>query len=224
MAPMLPGTIRVGYTDGCQADLAVDWKRPALADLTAGTTATVSGKLIGTHYNASARIQVVAAGAPTDIARAGSAFGPHADASYSGSDATVPAGLLDDSATTAWSNYYNKQATALLPAISKADAAGWISVSWPQAHTLSTVHAAITVTAGRFAAPAAVDVQYWDGKGWSSVADLTTTAGSGSDPTVFAFDPVNTTQLRLVMTSAAPATSAGFVQISRLDVLADPQG
>ncbi|WP_354530265.1 glycoside hydrolase family 2 TIM barrel-domain containing protein [Nakamurella sp. UYEF19] len=225
VAPLLPGTIRVGYTDGYQADTAVEWNRPAATDLTAGHTVTVTGKLVGTHYRASARIEVVAAGAPTDIASQGSAFESSADASYSGAGDTVPAALLDDSATTAWSNYYNKSATALLPAVSKANAADWVSVSWPAAHTVSSATAAFTVTAGRYAAPQTTQVQFWDGAAWSAVTGLTTTPGAAAgDPTVFAFDPVNTTQLRLTMTSAAPGASDGFVRISRLEVLADPVG
>ncbi len=225
VAPMLPGTIRVGYTDGYQADTDVDWTRPAAGDLIAGRSVTVTGKLVGTHYNATARIEVVAAGDPTDIARTGSAFGPSADAGYSGAVATIPAALLDDSATIAWSNDYTKSATALLPAVSKANAADWVSVSWPEAHTVSAVHSAFTVTAGRYGLPASTEVQFWDGGAWSSVTGLTTTPGAASDdPTVFSFDPVNTTQVRLVLTSAAPGASDGFVRISRVEVLADPQG
>ncbi len=225
VAPLLPGTIRVGYTDGYQADTAVDWNRPTATNLTAGATLTVTGKLVGTHYNTSARIGVVAAGDPTDIARSGSVFGPTADASYSGAGATVPAALLDDSATTAWSNYYNKSATALLPAVSKANAADWVSVSWPEAHTVSSVTAAFTLTAGRYALPQSTQVQFWDGTAWAVVTGLTTTPGAASDdPTVFAFDPVNTTQLRLAMTSTAPGAANGFLRVSRVEVLADPVG
>lgn len=44
-------------------------------------------------------------------------------------------------------------------------------------------------------------------------------AAGSNQPTVIAFDPVSTTGVRLDMTSAAPRTTSGFLQISELEVV-----
>src|SRR4051794_41404548 len=52
--------------------------------------------------------------------------GPTADASYSGKADTLPAAMIDGDPATAWSNYYLKEATALLPAFSLAHPREWV--------------------------------------------------------------------------------------------------
>jgi beta-galactosidase len=144
--------------------------------------------------------------------------GPTADASYSGRPDTVPAAMIDGDPATAWSNYYLKAATALLPAFSLAHAREWVSVAWPGAASVGGVRAAFTIDATH-AFPADIGVRYWDGSDWIAVSNphVQPAAASGA-ATVITFDPVSTTRLRLELTSAHPKAPDGFVAISELEV------
>ena len=42
-------------------------------------------------------------------------------------------------ASGGWSSFYNKAATALLPAVSKAHPSEWVSVRWDHAQTFGTL-------------------------------------------------------------------------------------
>jgi beta-galactosidase len=144
--------------------------------------------------------------------------GPTADASYSGKPDTLPAAMIDGDQATAWSNYYLKQATALLPAFSLAHAREWVSVAWPGAQSVSSVRAAFTIDATR-ALPADIGVRYWDGSRWVPVSNPHVEPATVSgQPTVVTFDPISTTRLRLDLTSAHPKAGDGFLAISELEV------
>jgi beta-galactosidase len=144
--------------------------------------------------------------------------GATADASYSGKPDTLPAAMLDGNPATAWSNYYLKSATALLPSFSLAHASEWVSVAWPGAQSVGSVRASFLADATR-AVPADVAVKYWDGGRWVAVSNQhVTPAGASGEPTEITFDPVSTTSLRLDMTSAHPKAGNGFIAISALEV------
>jgi beta-galactosidase len=140
-----------------------------------------------------------------------------ADASYSGAPGTVPSAMLDGvTASGGWSNYYNKAATALLPAFSLAHARDWVSVSWPAAEQVGTLQPYFTVGAGR-ALPAGIEVSYLRDGHYVPVRNLNVTWAAGSNqPTTITFDPVRTTSVKLDMTSRAPGTADGFLQIAEL--------
>jgi beta-galactosidase len=143
---------------------------------------------------------------------------PAADASYSGSPSTVPAAMVDGDLATGWSNFYTKAATALLPAISRAHAAEWVSVSQPRAQPVGRLQARFTVNAAN-ALPAGIAVSYWDGKAFVPVKNLLVDRTTASDePTTLTFDPVSSTGFRLDLTSAAPGTSSGFIRIAELQL------
>ncbi len=151
-------------------------------------------------------------------ARRAAPAGATADASYSGRPDTLPAAMLDSDPATAWSNYYLKAATALLPSFSLAHAREWVSVAWPAAQTVGSVRASFTVDATH-ALPAAVAVEYWNGTAWAPVANPQVTLASASgQPSEVTFDPVSTTKVRLDMTSAHPKAGDGFIAISTLEV------
>jgi beta-galactosidase len=144
--------------------------------------------------------------------------GPTADASYSGKADTLPAAMIDGDPATAWSNYYLKEATALLPAFSLAHPREWVSVAWPGAQSVSSVRATFTIDATH-ALPADIGVRYWDGTRWAAVSNPHVAFASASgQPTVVSFDPVTTTRLRLDLTSAHPKAGDGFLAISELEV------
>ena len=118
-----------------------------------------------------------------------------------------------------WSNYYDKAKTANLLAVSVSNLADWVSVTWPSARAFDSVQASFTISA-TLAQPASVTVSYWDGTGFVPAANLQVSRATASDqPTTLTFDPVRSSRVRLDMTSAAPGTGAGFLQIVELRVL-----
>ncbi|HEX6470118.1 MAG TPA: glycoside hydrolase family 2 TIM barrel-domain containing protein [Streptosporangiaceae bacterium] len=141
-----------------------------------------------------------------------------ADASYSGAPQTVPAAMLDGSTSTGWSNFYNKSATALLPAISLAHPAEWVSVAVPAGGPVGRLQAFFTIDGGN-AMPASIAVGYWDGRAFVPVRNLRVDRATASnEATTLTFDPVRTSRIRLDMTSPAPGTSTGFMRIAELKV------
>ncbi|MFG1707807.1 glycoside hydrolase family 2 TIM barrel-domain containing protein [Nonomuraea sp. M3C6] len=146
---------------------------------------------------------------------------PLADASYSGAPNTLPAAMLDGDLATGWSNFYNKSATALLPAISRAHASEWVSVSLPGAPSVGRLRAYFTLNAAT-ALPATLAVSYWNGKKYVPVQNLRIDRATESNqPTTLTFDPVRAPEIRLDLTSPAPGTSTGFLRIAELQ-LDDP--
>lgn len=144
---------------------------------------------------------------------------PSADASYSGAPTTLPAAMLDgNTASGGWSNFYNKAATALLPAISSAHRSDWVSVSWPRSRRLDTVTAYFTIDAAR-ALPASIEVTYWNGRAFVPVTNPRIRwATASNQPTTITFDPVRTKLIRLDLTSRSPNTANGFIQIAELQI------
>ena len=140
------------------------------------------------------------------------------DASFAGAPATIPSAMLDGDPATAWSNFYNKQATALLPAVSSAHASEWVSASLPSARTIGQVTALFTIDAAR-GLPAGITVSYWNGRAFVLVHDpVITWAGASNQPTTITFDAINTSRIRLDLTSRAPNTANGFLQITELRI------
>jgi beta-galactosidase len=147
---------------------------------------------------------------------------PAADASYSGAPDTLPAAMLDGDLSTGWSSFYNKAATALLPAISRAHAAEWVSMAVAprdgRPAAVGRVQAFFTLD-GANAMPAQIAVSHWNGRAFVPVRNLQVDKATASNqPTTLTFDPVRTTKIRLDMTSPAPGTSTGFLRIAELEV------
>jgi len=145
---------------------------------------------------------------------------PSADASYSGAPGTIPAMMLDGDPSTGWSNYYDKSATANLPAVSSSDAGEWVSLTWASAQRMGAITATF-VTGGALGLPATIAVSYWDGHGFVPASGLKISwATASGQPTTLTFDPVTTTRVRLDMTSPLPGTASGFLRIAELRALA----
>jgi beta-galactosidase len=130
--------------------------------------------------------------------------GAVADASFSGAPDTVPQAMLDGNPATAWSNYYVKAATALLPPFSVPHPSEWVSVTWPAARSVSRVTADF-VTDATHALPDTIRASYWDGHRFVPVSHPRTVSNT------IEFDPVSTTAVRLDM------TARGFLAISALN-------
>jgi beta-galactosidase len=192
-------------------------------------TATSPGLMPGTAslYSAPARDSrpaiggaAVAGGAAGAAASpAAPPAGPTADASFSGAPNTLPAMMLDGNLSTAWSNYYAKVATANVKAVSVSHASDWVSVSWPKPQRFAEIKAFFT-TGGPLALPASMTVSYWDGRAFVPARNLhVTLAAASNQATTLTFDPVATREVRLTMTSPAPGTASGFLQIAELQVV-----
>ena len=221
--PFLPAVVTIRYTDGVTQSAPVTWDAVDPAKYAAPGQFTVEGAVAGTSAKAHANVDVTASFTPNqNIALATSPTKPSADAGYSGGPSEVPAGLLDgNTASGGWSNFYNKSATNTLPAVSKAHASEWVSVRWPNGQRLSSVVPYFTISSSR-TLPSAVTVEYWNGVDWRPVSNQQVQfATATNQPTTITFDPVSTTSIRLTMTSPAPNTSTGFLQITELQVPAD---
>jgi beta-galactosidase len=221
--PGLPATVTVIETDGVIHHAAVQWANVSRSQYAKPGRFTVRGHVTGTSTPARAIVQVTSSfTANANIALATSPTKPTADAGYSGSPTEIPAGMLDGTTSAGgWSNYYYKSATNVLPAVSVAHASEWVSVSWADSQRVSSVIPYFTIAADRVL-PSSVVVSYWSGTRWVKVRDQHTQLASASDqPTSITFDPVSTTKLRLDLTSSAPNTSTGFMQITELQVPAN---
>ncbi len=223
LAPTLPPAVRVVYSDGVDQSLPVTWE--TVPDSTYRTPGVVelAGTVDGLGLEAAATIEVTGDFLPgQNLAAASGPLGPSADASYSGSNGARPEFLLDSNTTTGgWSNFFNKAATALIPAISAARAEDWVSVGWPDQQSFDELRAYFTISGSR-ALPASLTVSYWDGDSWAPVEGLDIAwATTSNTPTVITFDRVSTSAVRVDATSSAPGTNTGFLQITELEVIGD---
>lgn len=219
--PTLPPTVRVTFSDGVEQLLPVTWEDVPESSYGSPGTVVINGSVDMLGLAASAEVVVTEDFVQgQNLAAAAGPTMPTADASYSGSNNARPEFMLDgNTGSGGWSNFFNKSATALLPAISSAHEEDWVSVSWPTQQTFGEVRPHFTISSSR-AQPASVEVSYWDGDSWEPVSGLDITWATGSNqPTVITFDAVSTTGVRLDMTSAAPRTTSGFLQITELEVV-----
>jgi beta-galactosidase len=215
VAPMLPGRVKVTYDDGVTRLVPVEW---GFVDVSAAGERTVWGRVAGLDRPARAQVRV------TDAVTPGQNLAPQgaADASFSGAPNTLPAAMLDGTtASGGWSSFYNKAATALLPAVSNAHPTEWVSVKWDIPQTFSELRPWF-ITGGPRTLPSAVQVTYWDGSRFAPVKNLKAEyATATNQPSSLTFDPVNTTEVRLTMTSPFPDAADGFFGISELEVVGD---
>jgi len=159
-----------------------------------------------------------------------SSMAPTADASFTGGvfsgfgsdfgvSTTLPANMLDGDPSTYWSNRYSKVATQTLNGVTAARPEDWVSVTWAPAKQVSSLQASF-ITDANDELPAAVTVYYRSGNDWVPVTDQHVAfAGASNQPSTITFDPVNTTALKLDMTSAAPYDpTTGNLAISELSI------
>jgi beta-galactosidase len=217
VAPFLPGRARVTFTDGVSMYFDVTWDPVPAEDLEMPGELSVRGVLSESDLPTSIQVTVSEAFTPgQNLAVDGTP-----SASFSGSPGTVPASLVDGVTVdpNGWSNQYEKAATALLPAFNLAQPRDWVSLSWETPQAVDSLVPYFRLAPGR-TLPAAVAVEVWDGRAFVPAANQEVTWAEGSEqPTTIRFDEVSTTRIRLIMTSAAPGTANGFVQISELQAL-----
>ena len=221
--PRLPATVQLVYSDGVDARVPVTWQAVDAARYSQTGLVAITGSVPGTTLAAVASVRVADPSGPRqNLALASGPEHAVADASFSGAPDSLPAGMLDGNTTQGgWSNYYVKDATALLAAFSQADASDWVSVSWPNSQTFDTVEA-FFVTGQSRSLPSRIGVSVWDGLTWVPTAHVRVALGAAGKPTTISFDPVATGAVRLDMTSPAPGTDTGFLQIAGLQVIGDP--
>jgi len=222
VAPFLPGAARVTHTDGVTELVDVVWDRVPAGGLDRPGDFSLRGVLSGTDLTTSIDVAVSDAFSPGENL----APGATPSASFSGRPTTVPASLNDGvtSGEASWSSQYSKSATALLPAFDLAQPEDWISLAWDAPQAVDTLVPYFRLAPGR-TFPASVSVEYWDGSAFVPAAGQETSWATESEqPTTITFDEVSTTRVRLVMTSAAPGTPDGFVQVTELQALGDLPG
>jgi hypothetical protein len=217
-APALPTTVRLVYNDGVDQFVPVTWDPIDPAKYTSPGKFTVTGTVAGTTVKAQANIRVTEdVTTNQNIANSESPLKPTADASYSGTENTLPAAMLDgDKTSGGWSNYYNKDATALLPAFSKARPGDWVAIIWPNPQKVDNLKIYFTIDN----MPLSMTVSYWNGNSFVPVNNSNITwATEMNQATTVTFNPVETTKLRLDMTSKSPDTVNGFLRIMELEVM-----
>ncbi len=212
-----------------QASSRTAFNGKALAIIRSGQSAGQITVTAGSSGLSAATATVLATGArspsagtpqlavPDQAVVAGPRSAPVADAGYSGSPGTVPSAMLDGvTGSGGWSNYYNKAATALLPAVSRAHATEWVSVSGLNRQQTRSVDAYFTI-GGSYALPASIAVSYWTGTRFEPVRSLGIAwATATNQPTRITFDPVATSRIRLDLNSSSPGGKNGFMQIAEL--------
>jgi beta-galactosidase len=193
---------------------------PGSASLYSAPARDAGPAIAGAAVGGAAAAGAAAAGAAGPAAApAASPAGPTADASFSGAPNTLPAMMLDGNLSTAWSNYYVKVATANVKAVSVSHAGDWVSVSWPEPQRFAEIKAFFT-TGGPLALPATITVSYWDGRAFVPARNVHVNLATASNQaTTLTFDPVTSREVRLTMTSPAPGTASGFLQIAELQVV-----
>ena len=102
--------------------------------------------------------------------------------------------MLDGvTASGGWSNGFSRGATLNLPAVSRAHASDWVSVSWFQPQHFNKLVGYFTTSATR-SLPAAVTVTYWSGTDWVPANNAAVTwATTSNEPSTITFDPVHDT-------------------------------
>jgi hypothetical protein len=223
IAPYLPGRATVTFTDGVTDLVDVVWQEVPPGALDRPGVFTLHGALA--EHGRTTSLAVTVSDAYTPGRNLAGTATP--SASFSGTPQTVPAALNNgvQPEATGWSNRYVKAQTALLPSYSLAQPAGWVSLTWAAPQPVGSLVAYFRLDTGR-AVPAAVSVEYWDGRRFVPAADQSVSMATGSEePTTITFANVSTNAVRLVITSPAPGTSNGFVQISELRAIgAEPAG
>lgn len=223
IAPLLPATLRVSYTDGESQALRVVWDRIPAARLATAGTFEWPGRLQELALNVAAFVTVTDR-FETDRPLTGPASPVRAtaDASFSGSPMRLPAQLVDGiiAEDDGWSNFYRKPATPVLEAVSRAHASDWVSVRWEEPVVIDRVVVHFTTTDGT-RPPAGIRLRYWNGNELAATADADMRPAADGEPALIEFGPVATNALRLEMRSASPGSDDGFIGITELEVYGD---
>jgi len=218
MEPALPKTVRLVYNDGVDQFIPVKWDPIDPEKYASPGQFTVTGTVAETTIRALANIRVTGDFITNkNIANSESILKPSVDASYSGTREALPAAMIDGNKTSGgWSNYYNKSATALLPAFSKARPGDWVSIKWPNPQRIDNLSIYFAISN----MPLSITVSYWDGNSFAPVNNANIIWATGQNQaTTINFDPVSTTQLRLDMTSKYPGTVNGFLRIMEIEII-----
>ena len=190
-------------------------------------TVAVRGAVAGTSQPAEATVHVVDPAAEENVARSTSAAKPTADAELLGwADHAARGDARRHDDERGLVELLQQGGHRAAPGgVSAAHPSEWVSVDWPKGQGLTgSVQAYFTLNANRQLpeGPGAVllgRVRYVPVRNQE-----VTWATASNQPTRITFDPVATTSLRVDMTSQAPWTNTGFLQISELEVSGRPVG
>jgi beta-galactosidase len=235
MTPRPPAAVKVVYSDGVTQSLPVLWPHVRAGRVANPGRFSLRGRVAGIAVPARLLVSVtrhvttgqnlaLASGpehASADASFSGGVF--NGDASDFGTSTTVPAALIDGNTTSGgWSDRYSKGPTQTLNEVTNARRGDWVSVRWPTAQTFGELRPYFTIDAAD-QLPASARVSYWNGLGWVPVRGQRVQYAARSDqPSSITFDPVDTTQVKLEMTSRSPRSpTTGNLTIAELQVIGD---
>jgi beta-galactosidase len=235
MTPRPPAAVKVVYSDGVTQSLPVLWPHVRAGRVANPGRFSLRGRVAGIAVPARLLVRVsrhvttgqnlaLASGpehASADASFSGGVF--NGDASDFGTSTTVPAALIDGNTTSGgWSDRYSKGPTQTLNEVTNARRGDWVSVRWPTAQTFGELRPYFTIDAAD-QLPASARVSYWNGLGWVPVRGQRVQYAARSDqPSSITFDPVDTTQVKLEMTSRSPRSpTTGNLTIAELQVIGD---
>ncbi|TLS38620.1 glycoside hydrolase family 2 TIM barrel-domain containing protein [Pseudalkalibacillus caeni] len=222
--PSLPGKVQVRYTDGVDQFKPVTWDTIDSSAYEKEGKFSVEGKAEGISTKALAKLHVTSDFIQdANLALLNEQLGAKATASFSGSESTVPAAMLDGDTSTGWSNQYHVSATANLPAMSGARESDWVEVYWPEVQYTNNLNI-LFKEADKNSVPASIEVSYWDGSNYVPVSNLKVQkAQASNEATTISFDKIGTTRIKVDMTSSTPGESDGNFTITELKVIG-PKG
>lgn len=206
--PVLPSAVRVNYTGSAGAYSVM--RKVSWGALNGGKA---EGTVEGCTLKASASITEDAKAAlDTEIA-AGKA---QATASFTGSVANYPENMLDKNTGTTWTNAYTRGASVLLLENSASRRNEYVEFSWNIQQLFDKITLNFVTGKGK-AVPCVLEVEYFDGSGWTKAPDQKET--SADTAVTLQFQPVYTDKVRVYMENATPFTDNGNMEISEVSIL-----
>ncbi|WP_020619323.1 discoidin domain-containing protein [Paenibacillus daejeonensis] len=117
---------------------------------------------------------------------------------------------------------YNETPKNRWTAYESPNSQDWIRTTYASARTKDAVGIYLFADGGGVREPAAIQVQYWDGTGWSDVAEPVATPAqpAGNELNLITFEPVTATDFRVLLTHGA--AKSGVTELRYWDSSVEP--
>jgi hypothetical protein len=220
-APTLPAFLTVNYSDGVSLLQPVSWAAISPSQYAATGQFTVRGAVAGVPAPQQPVASVRVANATLSNLALGSLTpAPVASVSFTTVNAT-PAEMIDGiTGSGGWANTSGSPASA--------HGGDWASVTWPSAQLIKSINVYFTQSATRSvpnSTTSPIEIDAWDGQKYVPLAynpfRYPASPDTTTPTTITLTKPVQTSKLRLWMTSSAPLTSTGWIQIQELQAMGD---
>ena len=216
--PTLPATVKVMYSDGTELSAAVTWEEITADDVAQAGTVVKHGAVEGApaDMKATAYIRVGEQLIHNDnIALASK--GTTTTASFNQGEGDNNSGSVNDGSTEqrpCWNNWVN-------PGWGNKETS-WVGLHFPEAYEIGSV-GVYYFTDNATALPREATLEYKDADGnWVAVANQSKTSGFvQTSKNAITFDPVTTSDLRIVMKGQISGSNFKPVGIAEFQVYAD---